>query len=253
MNHKRALIFIVIFYLIHGSSILCAETIILFGNQSKPPKAYFKDEKPAGILVDIVKYAGEKMDINFEVHLVPWKRAQHQALMGKGGIIGFAKTPKRQEEFEYAEYPMYIDETLLITTKDNTFEFEDINDLEGKKIIQIRGASHGKEFEQSVNKIFKLTEVNTNKRILQMLLGGRADVAIINPGLASLRMVVERHPSLLENKNKFVALKKPLGLTPNHLAFAKHMKMTKFLKHFSQVMKDGYDSGEIPKIIERYN
>ncbi|WP_207683423.1 hypothetical protein [Desulfonema magnum] len=96
-------------------------------------------------------------------------------------------------------------------------------------------------------------EADTNITILRMLLKGRADVAVVNPGLAALKMIINSDPCLLKNKDQFVALKKPLGLTPNHLAFAKHMKMTKFLKHFSQVMEEGYDSGEIPKIIERYH
>ncbi|WP_207683424.1 transporter substrate-binding domain-containing protein [Desulfonema magnum] len=112
----------------------------MFANENKPPKAYFKDGKPDGILIDIVKYAGKKMKINFKVCLRPWKRAQRQAYCGKGGIIGFAKTPKRLEKFEYAEHPMYIDETLLVTTQKNTFQFENIGDLEGKELIQIRGS-----------------------------------------------------------------------------------------------------------------
>ena len=238
--------------LILSSNIAKAEAIIVYGNENKPPKAYIKNGKPHGILVDIVKYASKKMNIDIQVQLYPWKRAQFLAAKGEGGIIGFANTPSRSKTFEYSEYPMFIDEASLVTTKEKSIEINSIKDLNGKRLVQIRGASHGKEFEESINSVFELMEADSNKAILLMLLKGRADVAIINPGNKALKMIIDANEELHPYRESFIMLDKSLGLVPNYLAFAKQKNMTKLLKKFSQVMKEGYESGEIQKIIEQH-
>jgi ABC-type amino acid transport substrate-binding protein len=104
----------------------------------------------------------------------------------------------------------------------------------------------------AINTVFQLEERNSNQSLLKSLLLNRIDVAIINPGLPALKMVISGDEQLMANKNRFVALQTPLWLIPNHLAFAKHMKKTKLLQRFSQIMKERYASGEIQKIIAKY-
>lgn len=252
MQSKYKFICLLTVILLFTSSIISAETIILYGNKHKPPKGYIVDDKPVGILIDIVEYASKKMDIEFKVQLLPWKRAQAYAADGQGAIIGFARTPIRLETFEYAEQPMFIEKQLLITLSHKKFKFEKMSDLQGKKLGQIRGSKTGTEFEQAINNVFILEEFSSSEAILLALLHERVDVAIINPGLPALRMLLAKDEELLQNKDKFVALDNPIGIVPNHLAFAKHKNMTEFLERFSQTMKEGYESGDIPKIIEAY-
>lgn len=63
------------------------DEICLFGNEYEPPKVYLKNGKPAGILVDILRYIDHKTEHSFKIELYPWKTSYKKAEQGSGDIF----------------------------------------------------------------------------------------------------------------------------------------------------------------------
>lgn len=76
-----------------------------------------------------------------------------------------------------------------------------------------------------------------------MLLAGSIDAAFMGPGLQSVEATIERDPTLLENKDRFVILPKPFVRESNHLAFAKCMEQGEFLNRFNQAVRRDTKAG----------
>lgn len=66
-----------IILLLSLSNIFALEEILIVGNEYKPPKVYIDKDtnKPKGILVDMMKYVGDEINVKFKIELYPWKRA----------------------------------------------------------------------------------------------------------------------------------------------------------------------------------
>lgn len=242
---KISLLLIAIFFIGINSY---AEEMLITGNAFKQPKIWKEGKKATGILVDIMKYVGAEMGTDYKIKLSNWARAYDSAVKGKSGIVGISKTEERLKLFDYSE-PLYYDEVILVVKRGNEFTFERNEDLTGKKIGVCRNCSFGPEYEEA-KKFFKMHEDNRNTQRLKLLLAGRTDAAIFSPGEASLNLALNEDPSL--SREQFSILKRPITRDPNHLAFAKKMKMKKFLAKFNQVLKKGYETGDIQKIIAMY-
>ncbi|MCX4030219.1 transporter substrate-binding domain-containing protein [Endozoicomonas sp. SM1973] len=242
-----------ILYLIFASLVLVgtssySEELLITGNAFKKPKIWKEGKESKGILVDIMKYAGKKMDLEFKVELYPWARAYHYASNGKVGIVGLSITQERLKIFDYS-VPLYYDEVILVVKRGNEFKFENNEDLRGKIVGACRGCSFGPEYEKA-KKYFKLSPDENNIQRLIKLLKGRIEVAVFSPGEAALNSVINKANDL--TRDQFSILDKPITRDPNYLAFAKKLNMKDFLSEFNKVIKKGYDSGAIQKIIEKY-
>ena len=66
-------------------------------------------------------------------------------------------------------------------------------------------------------------------------------------------MGLKNDAKLLKQKDNFVVLPVPMLRDSNHLAISKTLNNKQFLNEFNIVIKNGYQSGEIAKIIRRYN
>ena len=231
---------------IHGS-----DRITIVGNKAKPPKVFLKDKLPQGILIEILKYADEKLPQEFKYRLFPWQRAYYKAQKENVGIIGISKNTERLKIFDYSA-AVYYDELLLVVRKDKAFKFKNTEDLRGKKIGVLRGASFGQLFEESKKDVFTVIEDNSSQERLLKLLKGRIDVALIGPGRSAVNFVINTHPRLIAGRDQFVILEKPFVRDPNYLAFAKTLKMKGFLEAFNTLIENGYKNGDIPKIIESF-
>ena len=131
-----------------------AQKISIYGNESKPPKYFLKEDTAKGILIEIMNYISKDINQDFEYKLQPWKRAYRNAINSKGGIIGLSKNLERLKIFDYSEV-MYYDSLILVVLKGNEFEFNNIYDLKDKIVGVQRASSYGDEFEEA-KKLFIL-------------------------------------------------------------------------------------------------
>lgn len=255
LHFKRKMM--ALFILLLSSNPLLSDTttkceMTIFGNKTKAPKSYNEDGQAKGILVDMLHYVGKEINCKFNIKLNPWKRAYKLASHGKGGIIGFSKTSQRIKLFDYSDV-MYYDDMLLVVLKGNEFKFNTIDDLKGKKIGIVRGASFGEEFDNSIKtNLFKVVEDDSPVHRLVKLAKGYMDVALIGPGKSGVNAAIQKDPFLKKNKDKFVILPIPFNRDPNYLGLAKQMDKKDFLIKFNKALEKGHKSGTFEKIVQKY-
>lgn len=234
-------------------SVAQARDLLIVGNNYSAPKIHAEGGQPRGILVDILRYADAAMpEHNLIVHLYPWARAYWMAESGQAGVVGLSWTAERQQIFDYSE-PLFYDEVLAVVRRGHEFPFAGIDDLKGRRIGIGAGGSFGEEFEQARQRgLFRVDADNGPVPRLKKLLAGRIDVALINPGMAGLRQAIAQDPELQEHAGDIQALERPLKRDANYLGFNKSLAMGAFLEEFDAVIRHGYENGDIPRLLERY-
>lgn len=248
MLHKVLMLFIFSSLL---TSTAYGQVIEIYGNYSITPKIYLNDGVPEGILIDILDYIDNKMDVSFNVTLYPWMRAYSLAQKGGGGIVGLSKTKERLDLFDYSDV-LFYDEVHMVVLKKNIFEYNSLNDLKGKVVGHNRGGIYGEEFELGKKEYFTLLEDNGIISRLKMLYAERIDVAFISVAGRGFKDLLNSDSFLKEHEDEFTIIENPFTHDPNYLGFSKDMNMTEFLVEFNEVLRLGIDSGDIDEIINRY-
>ena len=250
LNNLIILLFVIIL-LTNGTAVFCGD-LLIFGNNDKSPKYYLENKKPKGILIDIMRYAEAETGYSFDIILYPWKRAYHNALQEKGGIIGLSKNSERLRIFDYSDV-MYYDDLVLVVLKGNEFPFDKIEDLKGKTLGVQRGSSYGEEFEKGKGVLFETVEDDNQVNRLRRLLRNRLDAALIGPGKIGFSHIVRQDSELLRRKDEFVILPKLFKRDPNFLGFLKTMEMRTFLEKFNRALEKGRKTGAVQKILDSYS
>ncbi len=238
-----------------------ADNFTFTGNEARAPKIFKdRDGTPRGIVIDVMKYIEKETGDKFTFNLLPLARAIESAENGDMGIIGFSKTSKRLEKFDYSEEPLYIDEVVLVVKKGKEFQFNNMDDLKGKKIGVARGASYGEAYDVAVaNKVFEPVPGTLPTQQLAMLLSDRLDAVLITSGKAGLEDAINYFSpglaglDLAKRRDEFLILPKPFNRDPNYVAFAKSAKKTDFLKKVDRVLREANKSNIISKIIDNYS
>lgn len=242
---KKVFIILILFFTIN---ICYSEEIIITGNAYKSPKIWLEDGVPKGILVDILNHIGKEMGVDFKIELYNWKRTYYLASNGKSGIVGISQNSERLKIFDYSD-PLYYDKVVLVVKKGKEFEFNSFEDLEGKKIGLVGGASYGYEYEEAKKYFIVVGDQDSTHRLKNLILG-RIDAALFSPGKASLNLALKQNSQY--TRDQFSIIDKPLTFDPNYLAFAKSDNKLDFIKKFNEALKKAQESGEIEKIVSKY-
>lgn len=236
--------------LVTSSSVWSAD-ITVFGSDSMLPKMFLQEGQSRGILIDILKYADEALadSSNVKVALYPWLRAYRYAAAGVGGIVGLSWSQERTKTFDFSE-PLYVDDVVIVVLKGYEFPYKELADLQDKRVGLGRGDSYGEAFEKArADGTFTTEEDNSVANRLTKLILGRVDCALFNAGKEGFEELLRHHQIPAAVRDVLVVLPVPLRSEPNFLAFPKTMQMKTWLAEFNQVIKRGYASGDIPKII----
>ncbi|MEZ7196600.1 substrate-binding periplasmic protein [Pseudodesulfovibrio karagichevae] len=228
-----------------------ADPIVIFGNDSKPPKSWMEDGCAKGILVDILHEIEARSGLVFDIRLMPWKRAYLSALDDRGGIFGLSKNRQRLSLFDFSDV-MYVDEMRLVVLKGREFAYRSVEDLKGKTLGVTRGASYGDEYDRAKGRIFVPSEDSGAVSRLRMLLVGRIDAALIGPGRTSVRTAITRDNTLMENRDQFVILDTPFVRDDNYIGFTQSMARRETLQRINRVLRAMRRDGTIRRIEARY-
>ncbi|MBT3703623.1 MAG: amino acid ABC transporter substrate-binding protein [Alphaproteobacteria bacterium] len=249
-NMKLYSIFFAIFLATSAAPAL-AEELTIVGDHKAKPKNWLNDEqKPVGIMIDLLEEVGKRTGIKFTYALSPWKRAYVESEHGSGAIIGFSKTREREKLWHYS-VPMYHDEIVFVTTKKSAFEFKGIDKLSGRTIAIKRGASYGDDFEKSrANGDFVAVEGTNRVSQLKMLLLGRVDAVLLSPGKIALAAVISKNRRLREHKDSFVVLSPPYKLDPNYLGIPKKMNKGHLLESINNALTKMMSDGTHKMIVD---
>lgn len=137
--------------------------------------------------------------------------------------------------------------------KGHEFPFQRIDDLRGKIIGFLGGASVGEEFERGRREVLKPEpDFAGPETRLKKLLYGRIDAAVVSTGVAGLRSIIALDEDLIRTKDRFVILPTPLASDPNYLAFAKTMNMQPFLREFNRALAEARRDGRMQALLDRH-
>jgi ABC-type amino acid transport substrate-binding protein len=222
-----------------------AEDLIVLGDDAYAPVVYLKDGKPAGLLPAILKAAAKYTGDNYDIRLSPWRRAYEFALRGDGGLVGVSWTTEREKLLDFSK-PFYDDNIQIVTLKTNTFSYSKLEDLKGKVIGGINGASYGEEVDRFIaaGLVTVQRDVGQSGR-LRKLLAGRLDAAFVGNGKAGFEAAIESADELRLNRDKFLVLPTPLTRDPLHLAFPKQMNQRAAVERFDKAVEKMRQNGEL--------
>ncbi|MBF0118774.1 MAG: amino acid ABC transporter substrate-binding protein [Desulfobacterales bacterium] len=175
------------------ANVLAAEKKIIVVAEEWPPFEFLdQDKKPTGIDVDIASEILKKLNIDFEVKILPWARAWE--MLQKGEADASFSTSKKAEREEFLYYPnesMWVSEVVFFVKKDKKLpEFKGYEDAKKNnlKIGVIRGNSYNDAFWQAfpyadtekkkINaQLDEAVDMETN---IKKLAAGRIDLYIVD-------------------------------------------------------------------------
>lgn len=195
------------------TSVSAAEELTICARSDGPPKHFVDSSgKVSGYAAEIASLIAEKAGFHVTLKAYPWKRAQDEARKGNCVITGFSRTLQREAEFVFTR-SMYIDRVLLWYRADNPVTYDSYEDLFGKPIGIAKGSRYSGEFELNRARL-SLVEALNSARLLQLLQGGRIDLAIISGDRASVNYIARRDDIDI---SRFQAAERPVALDSNHI------------------------------------
>lgn len=226
-----------------------AENLVLLGDEDYAPISYVRDGKAAGVLPAILRQVEPLTGDHYTLQVGPWKRIYTLGLRGEGGIIELSFNQERAALFDYSK-PYYNDDIQIVTLNDHSFPFQSLQDLKGKRIGGVTGASYGQEVDQAIAQgLFTVDRDVGQVGRMRKLLAGRLDAAFIGNGHAGIEQLFAGNSVLRDQRDRFVVLPVPLARDPLHLAFAKSMHQRAALDRFDAAIAQLQKSGELARIV----
>lgn len=261
MNTKRlAIAYLIYFSLLSGSAALAmpAPPIV--------PLLLSEELDEKNVLIPlpkettaILQYLEGAIDLHFEVRRYPWKRAMENAKNGEGLIYGISKTSERLRKFVFSE-SLYIDKTWLITRCDATFVFNELQDLKGKTIGVVRGASTGEAFDQLANVLFKIEDdTGASQARFNKLYNRRMNALIFyKPDVIASTLEAEVNKQYAQNFTQFektsahvfCVLPKPVSAVSVHFATGIDQDTT-YLEMINKALIQAKKNGDLARIFPK--
>lgn len=212
--------------------------LAIFGDDSYPPVIHLAQGRPQGFLVEVLERVEPRLQVRFDVQLMPWKRAYVLALREQGGLIGVSRNQEREGLFDFSR-PIYNDDIRVVVLKGRGLSFKDLADLRGWRIGGVSGASYGERVDAAIRDgLFTVERDIGQVSRLRKLLAGRLDAAFIGNGERGLAWQLSSHAELVAHRDQFELLPVPLATDPLHLAFSKALGQREFLAAFDQATKE---------------
>jgi ABC-type amino acid transport substrate-binding protein len=225
-----------------------AETLVVLGDDAYFPVVYAQNGKPSGILPTVLERIAALTGDQYDIRLSPWKRAYELAVRGEGGVVGVSFNHERAKTFDFSK-PIYDDDIQIVTLKNQSFPYSKLDDLKGKTIGGINGASYGDEVDNAIAAgLFTVERDVGQAGRLRKLLAGRLDAAFIGNGVVGFEGVINSQEELRSNRAQFVILPTPLARDPLHLAFAKSMNKRAALDRFDAALEKLRKNGALRKL-----
>ncbi|MGQ5525559.1 substrate-binding periplasmic protein [Chitinimonas sp. PSY-7] len=185
----------------------------------------------------MITLIGTEAGIKFDIKAYPWRRAQKLAERGKGLLWGISKTPERARHFIFSE-PVFTSRVWMIVPTGQTFSYQSIQDLLGKRIAITGGAQYEGDFEAHRGTLFTVEEgASTLSTRLAMLTQGRVDMVL----LGTLHSTANQFETWLNsshhtNGGPWSVLKQPLLVEPAHIAAARNYSINQYLPAIDQAI-----------------
>jgi ABC-type amino acid transport substrate-binding protein len=202
------------------------------------------------VITGLVDLLAAESGLNLVVRPYPWRRAQLMAEHGEGVLYGLATTPERLQTMNFSK-PLYFAYQWLVTPAQNSFPFQQWDDLRGKVISIQSGGRFGAEFEDRRGKLFTVEDNSSNvSSRLKMLSIGRVDALLIDSYRSAPRFEA-RINCVYGEIGKWTVLEKPVDTEPVLIAVAKSSKFNAVLPAINDAIERLTKSQSMQKMLEK--
>lgn len=199
-----------------------------------------------GIAVELFQELGERLDVTFQLMLLPWKRCLLWAETGDyDGIMLLTRNSDRATYLSFTD-PVHKDRNLVWHRSDREFEqsFKSFEEFRGFRIGITAGFNYGEEFNRAVKELGLVVEeapnILSNLRRLDL---GRIDVFLVNKPAAEFAMV--EFPDL---RDRLSYAQGPFDALPFFIGLSKASPIEGELARFNQAISDMRDDGTLERI-----
>lgn len=221
-----------------------------------PPLVYTLGNSVHGALVDVVRHGLDRMGYDFEIRVVPWKRAVNDVRTGDSDAIFYAvRTPEREQFLRYPDEPLWMERTVAVVLSDaDTMLKSDLSNASDIRLGVGRGYYYGPKLERILSgDVFKRVEPTAKAADnMAKLMGGRVD-AFLTDYLHAVRIlrdfVLGERFEIVRNEDNTPAF---LDEVPAYLAFSKKAVTEELAEGFSHVLKEMKSDGTYDAIMRRH-
>lgn len=234
-----------LFLILTLSVILFAKEMVFF-TQDFAPFSYSENSEVKGPAVDIINKVCGELSIEAKFGIFPWKRAIESAKKGDANALFVLGWNKPRTEWLYFSHPIIKTEYGVFVHKDNAMDYSKPSDLNGYTVSVYGPSNTSRNLE-------KIAEESTLK------------IDMTPDDVAAFRKVDHKRVSgAFSNKDVGWALINDLDLKNiryagayknlnYYIGFLKDYNKKEDVDLFNAKLKELTDSGEIQKILDKYN
>ena len=204
-----------------------------------------KEERTScGIMYEVFTTIMGKIGYSVQTVYVPKKREIEYFISGKIDAHAMAKEwVKNPEDYAFSA-PILKARNLIFSNVNKPVEFKSIKDLLGKNAITNLGFVYPPLTSYFEERVIKRIDTIGEKAMLQMILYGRGDFAIVNEHVG--KWLIREN----DWAGKFVISERDITNYDYRIMFAKRFE--NIVPLFNQHLEKMKESGEIEEIISRY-
>ena len=216
------------------------------------PYHIVEDGHATGPDIDVIRRVLKRIGIDFNVLLLPQKRATEYLIKGRIDIGMLFKMPRYEPYVVFGEQPLHASTYRLAVRSDSKFHYDSIEDLHGKgQIGMVYGNSIGQAFDAAVlSGDISPVQVNEIGQLTDLLLLGRVQAVAAN------QRIFYYYLSQLNKADSVKFLSKPLSEKRFfHMAISSRVKGIEsevLAGKLDTALREMLNSGELEKIYQSY-
>ncbi len=226
MNLRKSIFIIFLICIVFLSHSFGKDVIRLSNGEWKPYLS--EDLKHYGVASHIVSeaFALENIDVKFVWFQESWKRAYHEAKIGKvDGTLVWSKKAEREAEMYYSDVIIAGKTNVFFHLKETRFDWKTMNDLKGMMLGGTLGYTYGKAFDDAEKKgLFQVVRVRDESLNFKILLRKRI-IAFVSEVKAGTDMLNKLY--LPEEIAQITYHPKPVRIATYHLLLNKKNPLNK--------------------------
>jgi polar amino acid transport system substrate-binding protein len=211
-----------------------------------PPFVMKGEVNNQGISIDILTAALATQGHQVKFKIMTWSRAIHEVKEGHIDLLpGTWFTKERSDYLTFSE--SYLKNSVKFIKKaGDSFEYDGIASLDGKKVGILRGYGYGDDFLKASN--FSRPEANDLIGNLKKLIGGRIDLTLEDE-LVAKSSITEKGLNIAD----FSFSSNALSANPLHVSAGKaNPNADEYIEAFNKGLLVIKSNGTFSKILNRY-
>lgn len=215
------------------------------------PYMSVQQDKPSGVLVEIVREAFGRMEQPMTIEILPPGRAWNMFVSGQvDGAFTMKMRAERKETMLFTTVPLVTHEYVFFVRKGSKVRFEgDLATLGSYRIGSVISLTYGEKFERAVKSgvIRNVEPLPSLEQNFKKLMAGRVDLVV------SSRLVGFDILQSMGLLNKIEVAGPPIESLPAYLVFKRGVEYEEIARRFDQVLSSMLKDGTIARIYRSHD